>query len=282
MYLDALAALACPACHSQLTLDIQRQAADGSISEGTLTCTDCRQRYAIRDGIAELLLRPAPYSAAQLVNRLPLAAWAYERTWRPHALSLLSGQPFPAEQELALVCQQAGVTRGGLYIDVACGNGFYARALAEQLLRSGHSGHVIALDHSLPMVREAARRARSAGLPISFLQASAQQLPLQAAQAAALVIGGSWNEIGDQAAAAGELRRVVRDDGRIVMMYLQGHQKVVQRGFQKLMSSGGITFPTDAAIEQLMRTAGFAPISGDTLGIVAFRTFATQASIDEA
>ena len=44
----------CPMDKHDLELDVDRQDGD-EIMEGTLTCTDCGERYPIEDGIPNLL-----------------------------------------------------------------------------------------------------------------------------------------------------------------------------------------------------------------------------------
>jgi SAM-dependent methyltransferase len=117
----------------------------------------------VRDGIADFLGPPRPPTPAQITNEWPLTAWVYERGWRPFALTLLSGEPFPYRRELPLITALAEPRRGGLYLDVACSNGLYARALARSL--AGAPGHVVGVDHSLPMLKQARQYARDACAP---------------------------------------------------------------------------------------------------------------------
>lgn len=46
--------LVCPMCKADLELKIEKEA-DGEIITGTLTCTGCRERYPIEDGIPNML-----------------------------------------------------------------------------------------------------------------------------------------------------------------------------------------------------------------------------------
>src|ERR671916_735388 len=72
----------------------------------------------------------------------------------------------------------------------ACSTGLYARALA----RAAPGAVVAGIDHSWAMLREARRRALQRGLPISFVRAIAQALPLRSASVAGYTMGGSLNE----------------------------------------------------------------------------------------
>jgi uncharacterized protein YbaR (Trm112 family) len=46
--------IVCPVDKSDLELEVDREE-DGEIVTGTLTCTDCGERYPIEDGIPNLL-----------------------------------------------------------------------------------------------------------------------------------------------------------------------------------------------------------------------------------
>jgi hypothetical protein len=126
-----------------LPLSIQhiRVAADDEIIGGDLGCAGCGARFPVRDGIADFLGPPRAPSPAQVTNELPPTAWVYERAWRPFALTLLSGESFPYRRELPLITGLIEPRRGGLYLDVACSNGLYARALARML--GAAPGHVV-------------------------------------------------------------------------------------------------------------------------------------------
>lgn len=264
---DLLPALRCPACSGALDLCDPRCDATGEALSGALHCA-CGAIYPIRDGIADFLGPPRPPTIAQLTNELPATAWAYERLWRPFALTLLSGESFPYQRELALVTEWAGAARGGLFVDVACSNGLYARALARAICHA--PGHVIGVDHALPMLQEARQRARAAGVRVSYLRASAQALPVASGAAAGVTIGGSLNEIGDLDACLREVRRILASDGRFVTMTLLRAQGVAGRAVQRAASAGGIAFWSREELLQRFRAAGLYPQRDEQHGIVLF------------
>ncbi|WP_298405429.1 methyltransferase domain-containing protein [uncultured Chloroflexus sp.] len=263
--------ITCP-CHRETPLRVEQigRVVDGAIETGRLRCSHCATSYPIVDGILDLLGRQWPGSIAQFVNVLPLAAWAYERTWRPLALSILSGEQFPLERELTLITELAGVERGGLMIDVGCSNGLYARALEQARRRSGVDGFVVGIDLSLPMLQEARQRARRAGLHINFIRASAQALPFASGTASVLVMGGSLNEIGDIPAALAEWRRLLAPRGRGVMMSLAAASGQLGRTFQQALGSGGLQFPTLDELNQYVAQAGLQLRAQWQYGIVVF------------
>jgi ubiquinone/menaquinone biosynthesis C-methylase UbiE/uncharacterized protein YbaR (Trm112 family) len=268
MYTELLPYLRCPSCQSVLTVEQLTQESTGEIVAGRLRCAACAVVYPIRDGIADFLGRPHPFSAAQVVNELPPTAWVYERLWRPFALSLLTGQKFAYRRELPLIAGLAQAQRGGLYIDVACGNGLYARALARTM--RGADGHVVALEHASPMLTQGRRYARAAGLRISFVRASAQALPIAGDAAAGVVIGGSLNEIGDLEACLAEIRRTLVTGGRFVAMTLTRADTPIGRAVQLALRPGGIQFWTPDELIGQFESQSLWTTSSWRYGIVLF------------
>jgi ubiquinone/menaquinone biosynthesis C-methylase UbiE/uncharacterized protein YbaR (Trm112 family) len=288
VYSEILPYLRCPSCRHSLTL--QQPSADGAgeIIAGVLACAGCPARYPVRGGIADFLGPPRPPTPAQVANELRLTAWVYERAWRPLALSLLSGGPFPYQRELPIVLglleprRSTGGPSGGLYLDVACSNGLYARALARamhgdrKLAASGGwqpsavPGHVVGIEHSRPMLEQARRYALDAGLRISYLRAKAQALPIATRSAAGVVIGGSLNEIGDLDACLAEVRHVLADDGRYLAMTLGRAASPGGRAFQRLMGVGGIAFWTPEELRSAFARHRMRTVACWKYGLVMF------------
>jgi ubiquinone/menaquinone biosynthesis C-methylase UbiE len=268
VYTELLPYLRCPSSHNTLTLEQPEQDSTGEIISGRLRCVACATDYHIHNGIADFLGRPHPPTIAQVVNELPPTAWVYERLWRPFALSLLTGETFTYRRELPLIAALTQAQRGGLYIDVACGNGLYARALA-RTMRSA-AGHVVALEHAFPMLAQGRRYARAAGLRISFVRASAQELPIAADAAAGVVIGGSLNEIGDLNACLAEIQRTLGGSGRFVAMTLTRADTPVGRAVQLLLRPGGIQFWTPKKLTEHFERHSLWTSSSWRYGIVLF------------
>jgi SAM-dependent methyltransferase/uncharacterized protein YbaR (Trm112 family) len=268
VYRDILPYLRCPTCRSTLSTQQLRAADDDEIVGGSLLCAGCGASYPIQDGIVDFLGPAQPPTPAQIVNDMPLAAWVYERGWRPFALTLLSRESFMYRRELPLVASLIEPRRGGLYLDLACSNGLYARALARMI--GGGPGQAVGIDHSLPMLRQARRYARDAGLRISYLRAKAQALPVAAHEAAGVVIGGSLNEIGDLDACLAEVRRTLASDGRYVAMTLARASTRAGRVFQYLMGVGGVVFWTPAELERSFSRHGLRTLARWKYGLVMF------------
>lgn len=257
MYPEALDYLSCPAHpHTRLLLEPNAVRDDrGAIVSGKLRCPLCNALFAIDEGVADLLGPWAlPNSPAQAVNYLPPTAWAYERTWRPRALTMLSGEPFGYDRELPLITRLVEPERGGLLLDIACSNGLYARAIARA--RARVPGHVVGIDHALPMLRQARAYARRDGLRISFVRARAQALPFAAGSVAGATMGGSLNEIGDVDGCLREIRRVLAPDGRYVLMSLSRAGSLTGRALQQFLGLGGIAFWTVDELNRRLQAHG--------------------------
>jgi ubiquinone/menaquinone biosynthesis C-methylase UbiE/uncharacterized protein YbaR (Trm112 family) len=243
MYPEALPFLACPR-HPEQGLELispDPPLADEEILHGTLYCAGCAASYPIIRGIPDLPGPAAwPTSAAQFTNYLPPTAWAYERAWRPHALSLLSGEPFGLERELPLITGMLAQASPGLFVDIACSNGLYARAIAKA--RHGQAGHVIGVDHAMPMLEQARAFAHSANLRISYIRASAQALPFRTGTASGVAMGGSLNEIGDVAQALREAHRILAPQAPAAFMCLVAAETTPGQAIQGLLGLGGIQF----------------------------------------
>jgi SAM-dependent methyltransferase/uncharacterized protein YbaR (Trm112 family) len=256
MYPALLEYLGCP-LHLDARFELEpgsHLSGDGEIVSGTLRCPVCNAEYPIADGIVDLIgSQSLPMSLTQAINMLPLTSWGYERTWRSRALTILSGEAFGYDRELALIGGLAAPDRGGLIIDVACSNGLYARAL--ERARGSVPGHVVGIDHALPMLRQARAYARRDNLRISFVRARAQALPFAAEAASVLVMGGSLNEIGDVDAALHELHRVMAPTGRTVLMCLVRADSGSGKLAQQVAGTGGIAFWSIAELNRHLARA---------------------------
>jgi demethylmenaquinone methyltransferase/2-methoxy-6-polyprenyl-1,4-benzoquinol methylase len=120
-------------------------------------------------------------------------------------MSLRTGERYRFD---ALV--RAGVESGQRALDVACGTGVMARHLRDLV---GARGSVLALDPSLPMLREAVRRGveqRVAGI--------AERLPLPDESVDFVSMGYALRHVADLRVAFDEFRRVLRPGGGLLIL----------------------------------------------------------------
>lgn len=108
---------------------------------------------------------------------------------------------------------ELGVRAGHTVLDLGCGPGTDLVALAEA---AGAAGAVIGVDHDEAMVEAA--RARTADRPVvDVRQGDVHDLPLPDAGADRARTDRVLQHVADPARALGEIRRVLRPGGRLVM-----------------------------------------------------------------
>jgi SAM-dependent methyltransferase len=110
----------------------------------------------------------------------------------------------------AVVAEAAGVGPGQRVLDVACGTGALARAVAA---RVGAAGTVLGLDAN-PEMLAVARRLHPA---IEWLDGRAEALPLPAANVDAVVSQFGLMFFDDRVAALREMQRVLKPGGRLAV-----------------------------------------------------------------
>ena len=81
-----------------------------------------------------------------------------------------------------------------------------------------HARRVIGLEPSPPLIEMARRRAAKSSVPTVFLEASAEQIPLDAKSVDSIVMTWVGCSIPDVEAALREMRRVLRPGGRLLFV----------------------------------------------------------------
>ncbi len=264
MHPDILPLLRCPRSHLPLVLEAATYRA-GLVWDGTLRSA-AGHSWSISHGIVDLLDRSAAWNGAQIVNRLGLAAWGYERLWRGRALGLLSGRPFPLDEERALLVAQLAPERGGVYLDLACSTGVYGRALARALPPG--AGQIVCLDHSSAMLRETQRNAAAEGVALTLVRALAEDLPFVAGGLAGVGCGGSFNEFSNRDRVLSEVRRTLQPDGRSFWMQARQAPTWAGRLLQLALSPGGVAFPTADELARALAAAGLQVVFDQRTGAV--------------
>ncbi len=261
--------LRCPFCHGGPLEPAPVVAQSGDwIDDATLRCQVCGRTTEIRDRIWHAMGNAsAARTVAQLSNVTPPTPQLYERLWRVRSLSLLSGRSFPNAEELAELVACLAPKPGAVFVDVACSEGLYARALATK------GATVIAIDHSLRFLRRVQIRAGS--LPIVSVRALAQNLPISSDALDGAAMGASLNEIGDQPRAVAEMARVTRPGGAVFSMSLTTATTRVGRLVQRAVSPLGITTPTVEETIALFESAGL-DVRSRELDRIVFRVGAAR------
>lgn len=116
------------------------------------------------------------------------------------------------------------VTRGDSVLDAGCGTGTLAIAAKK---RVGAAGTVFGLDASTEMLARAQKKARKAGVEVSFKNGVAEALPFPDAQFDAVLSTVMLHHLPQKARLrfAAELRRVLKPDGRVLIVDFEGFSK---------------------------------------------------------
>jgi ubiquinone/menaquinone biosynthesis C-methylase UbiE len=118
------------------------------------------------------------------------------QAYKQHSFALLELQP------------------GQYVLEVGCGTGEDARAIAQHV---APGGHVVAVDGSQHMIAAARQRTEGYALPVEFQVADAQRLPFADDSFDASRADRIFMHLEAPAQALGEMRRVTRPGGRVLV-----------------------------------------------------------------
>ena len=238
----------------------------GTPFNGTI-CSQEGDEYQVKNNIIDLLgKQPGFTSIAQMTNHWKLTSNIYEDIWRKRSLSLLSGEDFPIEKEHELLIEWMAPKPGGLYLDLGCSTALYARAL-----KAAQKGaHLVALDFSSQMLQEARMKAEADETDMFLIRADAREMPFFSKTFDGIVMGGTLNELTEEAKVLYEARRVIKQDGVFFVMHLVKSDVWYGRLLQESISLGGIKFRTVDESNRLFGQTGFNVSEQITRGIVCF------------
>lgn len=230
-------------------------------------CSQEGDEYKVKNNIIDLLGKePGFTSIAQTTNHWKLTAAIYEDIWRKRSLSLLSGEDFPIEKEHELLIEWTAPKAGGLYLDLGCSTALYGRALKA----AQKDAHIVALDFSSQMLREARLKAEADETDLFLVRADAKESPFFSKTFDGIVMGGTLNELSEELKVLYEARRVIKQDGVMFVMHLIKSDAWYGRLLQESVSLGGIKFWTIEESNTLFKQAGFNVADQLVKGIVCF------------
>lgn len=168
------------------------------------------------------------------------------------------------------------VGRPGRLLDVACGPGIVAEALV------GTAQEIVGVDATPEMVALARERLRKAGAPnASFREGTAEALPFPDGSFDAVVTRLSLHHLPHVPAALGEMRRVLKSGGRLVVVDVVSPgdtaDAALHNALEKLRDPTHVRMLGPDEIPALLRAAGLAPM--DTQTWVQEREFGEWAAI---
>jgi demethylmenaquinone methyltransferase/2-methoxy-6-polyprenyl-1,4-benzoquinol methylase len=116
-------------------------------------------------------------------------------------------------------------------LDVCCGTGDLALELRRRI---GADGRVVGCDFSEPMLELARRKSGQEGLPVEFGWADALELPYGDEGFDAVTIGFGARNLADLGRGLGEMARVLRPGGRLVILEITRPQREPLASFYSL------------------------------------------------
>ncbi len=106
-----------------------------------------------------------------------------------------------------------GLEAGEKVLEIGAGTGYYSLYAARIV---GRGGEFLALDIQLPMLLELRRRnLKTGGIPMQLVQASAAGIPVRTGSLDHVFLTAVLGEIPDRPLALQEIRRVLRQGGRL-------------------------------------------------------------------
>jgi demethylmenaquinone methyltransferase/2-methoxy-6-polyprenyl-1,4-benzoquinol methylase len=126
---------------------------------------------------------------------------------------------------------RAEVGPGSDALDVCCGTGDLALELRRRI---GADGRVVGCDFSEPMLELARRKSGEEGLPVEFGWADALELPYRDEGFDAVTIGFGARNLADLGRGLGEMARVLKPGGRLVILEITRPQREPLASFYSL------------------------------------------------
>jgi ubiquinone/menaquinone biosynthesis methyltransferase len=154
-------------------------------------------------------------SSSRDVRREVLVRSMFDRISRRYDLmnSVMSAGLHHRWRTRAVELAEVGI--GDRALDVCCGTGDFSIALKRAV---GAGGEVVGLDFSEPMLEVARTKSAELGMEIEYLEGNALDLPFDDERFDAATVGFGVRNVVDLQRALGEMRRVVRPGGRVVVL----------------------------------------------------------------
>lgn len=179
------------------------------------------------------------------------------------------------------VMKRMNVAKGAKALDVCCGTGDWAIALAEA---AGSTGEIIGLDFSQNMLSIADEKNKSLQYnQLSFIQGNAMELPYADNSFDYVTIGFGLRNVPDYMTVLKEMYRVIKPGGKVVCLetsqptmigFRQGYYlyfrfimpllgKMVAKSYKEYawLHESAKNFPDKQKLKQMFQSAGFSHVS---------------------
>ena len=162
-----------------------------------------------------------------------------------------------AEKDTAKLEQMAGrlgLKPGSMVLDVGTGTGVFIPYLFDSI---GKKGRIIALDIAEEMLKKA--RAKRFDGDINYLQADIGEIPLPDGTFDSVVCYSSFPHFQDKPGALVEIKRVMKDGGRLVICHTSGRAHINEVHSQIPVVENDV-LPDSIGMLLLLKAVGFTEI----------------------
>ncbi len=205
---EALDVLRCPACHGAFGL---APSGGAEVDEGELKCAACGRAWPVRNGIPRLMfpeeLAKEDAQVERFWNRI---APTYDIVSRITAVQ----RGIPEDKERRELARRLRLEPGDTILEVATGTGSNLKVIAEE---TGDGVTSFGLDISSRMLERARRKLRHSSPAPELVAGNAHYLPFAEGVFDAVLGGYGTKYFTDKAQALGEMFRVARPGGRILV-----------------------------------------------------------------
>jgi ubiquinone/menaquinone biosynthesis C-methylase UbiE len=177
-------------------------------------------------------------------------AWAetYDRHWLNY---------FLFEPSHALLLKHLREVPPGRALDIGCGTGQFAARLANR------EWEVFALDLCEPMVRQARTNAAGVGKAVSVTVGDSEHLPFATGSLDVVTCANSFHHYPHQAKVVGEMRRVLRPGGRLLLLDGWPDQFIGRIVFDLIITrvEGSVWHRESHHLRAMVKQAGFCNVT---------------------